>query len=98
MKNYLFKVPDNPNPTFPPNELCEYGWHYDKDSEKCVYFTSDEKSWQAGQEFCRGKGGTLASINSPFEQDMFWNLGMLDPSAIGLFHLPTSGVKSYTND
>lgn len=76
-------MPDNPNPTFPPNEFCDYGWHYDPESGKCLYFTNDEKSWQSGLEFCQGKGGDLAAINSPAEQELLMSLAFLDPSAIG---------------
>ena len=39
--------------------------------QKCVYFSYEEKSFQAGSEYCVGKGAFLASINSPEGKDNF---------------------------
>ena len=82
-------IPENPNPTLPPeaNEFCEYGWHFLKDGQKCVYFGFEEKSFQASNEICIGKGGILGSVNSPGEQAELTSLAKLDPEALGDFKL-----------
>ena len=80
-------IPENPNPTVPPeaNEFCEYDWHFLKEGQKCLYFGFEEKSFQASNEMCFGKGGILASVNSPGEQAELTSLAKLDPEALGNF-------------
>ena len=76
-------VPDNEKPTVPPNDNCEYGWHYFSSTQKCYLHTIDEKAWKAAQQTCEGFGGNLASINSPTVQEELLAFAGLDPTALG---------------
>ena len=76
-------IPDNQKPTVPPNDNCDYGWHYFGSTQKCYLHTTDEKAWKAAQQTCEGYGGHLASINSPVMQEELLAFAGLDPTALG---------------
>ncbi|CAG5103414.1 Oidioi.mRNA.OKI2018_I69.chr1.g763.t2.cds [Oikopleura dioica] len=72
-------------PTASPHEECDYGWHFIPSSQKCVLLMRDEKPWKTALGVCEGEGGTLASINSPDEQEEVFQIASLDPAASETF-------------
>ena len=75
--------PPGPDVTAPPHVNCEPGWHYLPDPDACFWLTTAEKAWDAAEDYCRGQGATLASVNSPKRQEELLQLGALDPTATG---------------
>ena len=82
-------VPGNPipppYPEIPMNEFCEQNWSYMPSTKTCVFYQISPKSWQASEDFCKGKGGNLVSANSPETLDDIQKIANLipDPSSIG---------------
>ena len=77
-------VPDDQQPTIPPNDFCDYGWHYIPSSGLCYLYSHDKKSWGSSQEYCKGHGAHLASVNAPDAQNDIWKFSGTDPSALGM--------------
>ncbi|KAK0060017.1 macrophage mannose receptor 1, partial [Biomphalaria pfeifferi] len=53
-------------------ECPERDWMYYKGH--CYYMSNENKSWTTARDFCRAKGGDLASINSEEENNFVMNL------------------------
>ena len=76
-------LPDDEKPTVPPNDFCDFGWHFVMETSKCYLYSSDDKSWLSAQQYCTSFGATLASINSPDAQEKLFLFAKMDPSALG---------------
>ena len=77
----------DPNPTeYPPvvpNEKCESEWFYMESTGNCYHIDHYMvNSFDASEANCVGKGGHLASINSPEAQAEI-RIHLNDPTATG---------------
>ena len=77
----------DPNPTeYPPvvpNEKCESEWFYMESTGNCYHIDHYMvNSFDASEANCVGKGGHLASINSPETQAEI-RIHLNDPSVTG---------------
>jgi len=43
-------------------EACPEGW--EKNGDHCYLFGDEKKKWTAAEDFCRGEGGHLATVNT----------------------------------
>ena len=43
-------------------EACAEGW--EANGTHCYFFGDEKKNWTAAEDFCRGEGGHLATVNT----------------------------------
>ena len=75
-----------PQPTPPPpSEECEVGWFYMTSTGTCCSIDHlFVATWDAAESNCKGLGGNLVSVNSPYVQEELQR-HLNDPDATGKF-------------
>ncbi|MDE5088931.1 MAG: C-type lectin domain-containing protein, partial [Trichodesmium sp. St16_bin2-tuft] len=43
-------------------KACSEGW--EANGDHCYFFGDEKKNWTAAEDFCRGEGGHLATVNT----------------------------------
>ena len=79
-----------PYPEIPVNELCDTDWIYISSRTNCIYHDISFRAWNAAEQNCEAKGGSLVSVNSPDTViELLRALGtyFYDPTSIGEFQI-----------
>jgi len=80
-------------------EACAEGW--EANGDHCYLFGDEKKNWTAAEDFCRGEGGHLATVNTNATKEFVldgWKAGRnFDWTWIGGSDIEEEGVWKWTD-